>query len=576
MHTKYCLRLLAPTLLLTAVPASSPSPQELETVPLKGRDGTTLEAEYGSLAVPENRADPQSREIELAFVRVASPLENPGPPVFFLAGGPGGPSIEAVENFVRGGGAAFFELVGGDIVGVDQRGVGRSRPNLTSDTLYELPIDVPGDPRQHAEIMARVSREEAARWRAAGVDLAGYTTVESADDIDAVRRALGYDTISLWGGSYGSHLAMAVLRRHGEHVARALLTAPEGPDHTVKLPSYAQEGLERIAELAAADPALVERVPDLLKLIEDVLQRLEESPVTVDVEGTAVGISAFDLKQWIVGSIGYDPRAIAELPAALVAMQDGDYGAIARSVLEDRRTAGVFTAMAMVMDAASGMSAAREARIAREAPTTLLGDVGTYAFRAIAEAWDAPDLGDAFRGPLESDVPCLFIAGDLDSRTPVSNALDLMEHLPNAQLIVVENAAHNLPMGLPPLRQAWSDFLRGRPVELERVDAGPIRFVPLPGVVRQPPPGAVAVPVEALEACAGRYEFPNGMVFVIRPEAGFLNATIPGKGDFELWPTSDRSFFSQDPNIPPLTFEFDDAGRAVAVAGGGIRGERKD
>ena len=67
-----------------------------QTINLRG--GGSIEAEHGTLEVPENRANSDSRKISLAFVRVRSPLPNPGPPVFMLAGGPGGSGIELVTR----------------------------------------------------------------------------------------------------------------------------------------------------------------------------------------------------------------------------------------------------------------------------------------------------------------------------------------------------------------------------------------------------------------------------------------------------------------------------------------------
>ena len=52
------------------------------------------------------------------------------------------------------------------------------------------------------------------RRASSGVSPSGYTTVQSADDLEDLRRALGARKIDLWGISYGTHLAMAAMRRH--------------------------------------------------------------------------------------------------------------------------------------------------------------------------------------------------------------------------------------------------------------------------------------------------------------------------------------------------------------------------
>ncbi len=467
-------------LLVPAAPADPPAILERTTETITGRDGSDVVIESGWVEVPENRSDPDSGTIELAFIRAIYHGDEPGPPLFPIAGGPGGSSIEMVRGMVENGGQRFLDLAGGDVVGIDQRGVGLSRPNLQTPTLYGLDPTEPGDPETMLDLMRRVCRDEAARWAERGVDLRGYNTVESADDIDAVRRALGYESIKLWGGSYGSHLAMAMIRRHGSHIDRALLTGPEGPNHTLKLPSAAQDALVRLGALVRKDATLRRSIPNLVAMLAGVLDRLDEGPAYADVDGQRVGVSKFDVQRTIANDIGTIRGGGDAVPALIKQLADGNFATIARRLFEERRDSGVWSAMFMAMDSASGMTAERAEQIETESPQTLLGDAVNFPFPGIAEAWGVPDLGDGFRGPLETDIPILFIVGDLDSRTPVANARALMEHMPNAHLIVVENVGHNdVPMGHPQLLRAWSGFLRGERVRVSRVQMPPIEFKPV-------------------------------------------------------------------------------------------------
>jgi pimeloyl-ACP methyl ester carboxylesterase len=91
-----------------------------------------------------------------------------------------------------------------------------------------------------------------------------------------------------------------------------------------------------------------------------------------------------------------------------------------------------------------------------------------------------PDLGESFRSRLRSDVPVLILVGDLDSRTPLENATELLRDLPRGHLIEVANAGHDLNWMQPELRTAWSEFLAGKPVTTTRVAAPAPKFVPLP------------------------------------------------------------------------------------------------
>ena len=154
--------------------------------------------------------------------------------------------MDQALGLARQGGPLVADLVNGDLVGIDQRGTGRSLPNLSSDALYALPMDQPGSVERWLPVIGRVSRAEATRLRAEGIRLEAYNTRESADDVADVCRTLGYSRATLWGRSYGTHLALATVARHPALVERLVLISPEGFDHTWKLPSQVDAVLARL------------------------------------------------------------------------------------------------------------------------------------------------------------------------------------------------------------------------------------------------------------------------------------------------------------------------------------------
>src|SRR5918992_4394693 len=99
-----------------------------------------VDAEFGTLLVPENRSNPESNLIELAFVRFKSTAKNPGPPIVYLAGGPGGSGIFSA----RGSRFPLFMALRevGDVIAFDQRGTGHSKPNLGCYERLALPLDI--------------------------------------------------------------------------------------------------------------------------------------------------------------------------------------------------------------------------------------------------------------------------------------------------------------------------------------------------------------------------------------------------------------------------------------------------
>lgn len=117
------------------------------------------------------------------------------------------------------------------------------------------------------------------------MDLAGYTTIESARDLDALRAALGAEKVNLWGISYGTHLALAALKVMERRIDRLVLASVEGLDQTVKLPARTDRYFERIQQAIDRDPASKALYPDAVGLIRRVLVRLDSAPVRVTIPG---------------------------------------------------------------------------------------------------------------------------------------------------------------------------------------------------------------------------------------------------------------------------------------------------
>ncbi len=322
-------------------------------------DGQLIPSELGRLTVPENREGSSARTIDIAFVRFKSTSKTPGPPLFLLEGGPG---LSGISN-TR---AIMYALLpvlldAGDVITFDQRGVGLSRPTMDCPETWAFPLDTVRTRETLVAVARDRARACASFWSARGVDVTACHTNASADDIDAIRSALGVEKMALLGGSYGSHLTLATIRRHGARVSRAIMNGTEGPDDTLKLPSNVQKQIENVARLVAADPAMHRLVPDFQTLMRSVLDRLDRAPVStmVDDGGREVPItlSRFDLQLITAQNLG-STRVIRQLPAAYYDMAHNDFSWLAGQVLKFSHTP--FTsAMTLEMDCASGVSPAR-------------------------------------------------------------------------------------------------------------------------------------------------------------------------------------------------------------------------
>lgn len=421
-------------------------------------------ADLSKLTVLEDRSKPVGRKIELAYAILKSTAATPGSPIVYLDGGPGGSGIGLyrVDEFKQ----TFDALrAAGDVVLLSQRGTGFSSPRLSCrDASPEpIPTDVFRSAARMIEIFTPRTLRCAAELRAKGIDLAAYHTEASADDLEDLRRALGAPKISLFGFSYGTHLALAAVRRHPQSIDRVILAGTEGPDHSQKYPHTYDLQLARLAHL--------EGKPDLVELTADLLARLEKSPIEVDAKGTRLLIGKEGFQYLLRRDLG-DTNDTRNLIRMIRDSARGDYAALA--AFASRRYAefgGGMALMGTAMDCASGVSPERMARINRETPNSLLGVMTNYPFPQVCNVVEIPALPESYRAPVTATLPALFISGSLDSNTPPYQAEEVRWGFADSVHVIVENAGHESTLTLPQVRTLMVDFLKGEDVSGRRIVA---------------------------------------------------------------------------------------------------------
>ena len=447
---------LALSVFVVAVPApgrAQPEPATLflypERIPLKA--GGFAEAQRGTMYVPANRSNPGSGVIALEVYRFrAGPEATAGtPPIFRLYGGPsflGLAETLAKPGFYEADILPYTRIA--DLVVVSQRGIGPSKPTTLCDRGPELPLDASVSRAEAAASIRQIAAACKALWESQGLDLRGFTVVEAAADVNEVRRALGYDKITLWGGSFGSHWGMAIMRAYPSIVARAVLRGMEGPDHTYDMPSAVLGSLSRMADAADHAPQLRGLIPEggLLQAFKDVIARVERAPVTVKVTNPASGreqVVVFDAWRVRHLAMGYTARVASRpgmrtWPADVLALARGDFSQAAASLL--RQGEGYATASFFMLDCSSGITAARLTQLEADPAAAVLGPINLED-EAACPIWQS-DLGDAFRKNFETDIPTLIVYGTWDVSTPQENALELAPFFKKSTLVRVNGGSH--------------------------------------------------------------------------------------------------------------------------------------
>lgn len=460
------------------------SPLSLTEKTLQTASGKSIEAKIGTLTVQENRHEPSSRTIDLAFVQLKSTSSTPKAPLIYLEGGPGGSSTGYADSpAALEGWYPLLQVC--DLIFLDQRGTGRSGGNLRYGSEKTVPADFFADQEKAIAHLHQLIEDAQSAIKKRGVDPRGYTSAASADDINDLRIAMGWEKISLLGFSYGSHLALATIRRHEQHLENVVTIGVEGLDETFKYPLNMDVQMQKLGLMVAEDPSLAGVIPDWEELVEKALARLEASPMEVEVydrqqkQPRTVSIGKWGLSYILRRDIG-DASDLPVFPKLLHSIANGESHVLQWFVQKRWGFHGI-NLMSQLMDGASGASPERWAMIEAQTKQSQFGAMANTGWPEVYEVLEVEDLGEDFRAPLISPVRILMLSGSLDWNTPPYQAERLRFGLPNSSHIIVENAGHEQILPQPHVQRAILTFLMGQNVKSEQISLPKMKFVPIKG-----------------------------------------------------------------------------------------------
>lgn len=430
---------------IAASPVAAQAPLELEDCRLDaGSALPTVKARCGRLAVPENPAAPDGEKIELAVAVVpAFGIEAEPDPLVVLAGGPG----QAATEFYVGYAGAFEPIRRErDILLVDQRGTGDSRPLDCEDPLeigddFQVPADIVPAVRECLESLPGDPRF--------------YTTSVAVRDLDAVRAALGIEQVNLYGASYGTRVAQHYLRRYPARVRSAILdgVVPPGLALGPGIALEAERALESVFERCAASAACSEAFPALETSFDALLAQLAETPITVEMPDPMTGelepqrLSDIEFAG-AVRLLTYTPESVAVLPLLIdQAWRVGNYAPLAAQAVmaaesvAEALSIGMHNAVVCTEDAPFfDAETVDETALA----DTYLGAVQRDVLVETCRVWPRGLLDDDFREPLETDVAVLLLSGEHDPVTPPAFAARAAAALGRAKLVTGPGQGHGL------------------------------------------------------------------------------------------------------------------------------------
>ncbi|MFI5261433.1 MAG: alpha/beta fold hydrolase [Candidatus Limnocylindrales bacterium] len=427
---------------LTAGPGHAPTSARL----LGGQPMTLctvgdVPAICGMLQVPEDPAKPAGRQVGLhvAVVPTLAAVAAPDP-LFALAGGPGGAASEQF-GWLPGRFADIHATR--DIVLVDQRGTGGSNPL----TLPNVP-DTSG--LSAAQASAALVAWAKTALAALDADPRTYTSSVAADDLDAVRAALGYDRIDLYGPSYGGTLAQYYLRQFSQHVRVAVLDGSTPLDVPLfeRVAPNSQHALDLVLQRCAADAACHAAYPNPAGELAHLLSQLAR-PITTNIKDPVTGASAVIDK--VTVELGIHQALLTSATAALLPQ--------AIHLADTGRWDLVAELMATPSESAPNLLMAQLIRCSESwarfdpAITTNLG-AGSYVLDAeldIAQARAAVcrvlprgEVPADDAAPVRAAIPVLWVVGDADPQDPPANLAAVPSQLTDSRIVVVPGQGHTV------------------------------------------------------------------------------------------------------------------------------------
>jgi pimeloyl-ACP methyl ester carboxylesterase len=422
----------------------------------------------GHVRVALDPREPHGRTIDLRVTVLPATTKPAAGALFYLEGGPGVPATASAVSVND-----FFAQVGRtrDLVMIDQRGTGGSSRLACPDR------------RVHAADAGAVTGYLRACFAKLDTDPRLYTTRVAADDLEAVRRALGYGEVDLYGVSYGATLAQAYLRQYPRSARSAVLDSGSLP--AVRIYDVSPRNAERAldAELArcAAVRTCARAYPHPRRQLEELLAR---PPRRVSLATGTVLLRSNDIA-WMVNALSETAESAAVIPSAIDAAIHGDYTTLTTaygpvsSNLESRARLIAYWEI-LCSEPWAAFDPATTARVGTRSYFARAALARARLFRRACRAVPKGFVPSAAASRPVERVPTLLLAGSADPLDPVANLRGWRRFFPNGRLVVVQGAGHGT-IEYPCVQRLVAGFVaRGSTSQL---NAGCARHVALPSFI---------------------------------------------------------------------------------------------
>ena len=389
--------------------------------------------ECGTMVVEETRGANNGRTVALPIViSHATATDKKPDPVIVLHGGPGGGMVGFLNFALRKADRVSPDR---DWIFLDQRGTGQSSPSFDCG---DAPLS---DAGITSDAGVKILSDCMAKYQAAGYDLTQYNSATIAKDIRDLRTALHITTYNLYGASYGTRVAMAVMQHDPEGLRAVVLSSTWPPDAnaTAPLPGLVSRETRQVLSYCEADAACKAKYPGMEKRLDALMTTWLKTPAVSNGKSyTADLLAAFLLDEI------YSRDGAQSLPHTLDTILAGDYSPLDKF---DKTQAGYtegqfFTTLCN--EEFSFENPADLDKIDARDPIQVATARDTRRFFAVCKSFNPGKPDPVENEPLTSAIPTLMLSADIDAGCPAELSDEAVKRLSHGKNFFFPNRTHTI------------------------------------------------------------------------------------------------------------------------------------
>ncbi|RYY64280.1 MAG: alpha/beta fold hydrolase, partial [Chitinophagaceae bacterium] len=406
------------------------------------------------IPVERNLLNPGGKKYFLAVAAAPATGTSPQDPLLYLHGGPG---IATLSNLPRYLTLKTFSQLreNHSLVFFDYRGTGHSEPVLCdglSDTVDS--ISNAGLPDQTTILQTSAAysacKEQLLKK---GISLSDFSTLQSAADAEAVRKALGINNWNIYSVSHGTTVALNMMRSFPAHLRSVILDSPFPPNAPwMDFIHPFDTAINILQNRLREDSVYARMFPSIKNDFVKITDRLSKTAFSLSQKNgkdSTVQSELFDEGDfaWSVWTALLDRSTIPLVPLALKEIAAGNDSVLLQWALlfNDPNSFGQFA----LAQSKAILYYESKPRFEEETEHYLLKKFPEY--EAFISPGLEPALYKAFRPQspkskyfkaVKSKIPTLIFAGEYDPVCPPFFANFTATTLSNSTVVIVPSASH--------------------------------------------------------------------------------------------------------------------------------------